>query len=327
MKKAVLIGCGAISENHLAILHEMPEVDLTAVCDISPEAARQALSREGISLPIYTDYKEMLEKEKPDAVHICTPHFLHAEMAIYALDRGVNVFLEKPACMTPEELPLLEAAVERSCAILCVSFQNRFLSAVEKAKEVLKDPGTGKILGGRAIVTWMRNGAYYTESPWRGRIATEGGSVLINQSIHSLDLLLQFLGDPDSVQGAIGTYATAPHNDTEDTAHIYMTFPDGKSGVFFATNNYCKTTSAQIDIVCENKTLSLAADRLFIDRQLVFEGKRGRILGKAAWGKGHGILIDAFYRALEEGGKSPVPLESAARSLKVIWEVYRQNRA
>jgi predicted dehydrogenase len=326
MKKAVLIGCGAISENHIGILKEMPEVNFSAICDIDPKAAKRTVEREGLSLNVYTDYKEMLEKEKPDAVHICTPHFLHAPMAIYALERGINVFLEKPACMTPEELPALMEAEKNSSAILCISFQNRFLEAVGVAEKMIASGEYGKVMGGRAIVTWSRGGEYYTESPWRGKIATEGGSVLINQSIHSLDLLLYFLGEPENITGMIGTHTTGPYNDTEDTAHIIMKYPDDKVGIFFATNSYFKSARVEVDIACEKKNLRLSGDRLSVNGEIVFEGTKGVRRGKEVWGKGHSILIDEFYKALEEGRESPVPLESAVKSLKVIWELYRQNR-
>lgn len=326
MKKAVLIGCGAISTNHADALKNLPEVNFAAVCDPDKDAAKALLAQHGLDLPIYSDYKEMFEKEKPDAVHICTPHYLHAQMAIYALDHGINVFLEKPACMTRSELAPLMEAEKRSSAILCVCFQNRFLTCVEKAREVLAEEKTGEILGARAFVTWKREGAYYTESPWRGKIATEGGSILINQSIHTLDLLLQFMGEPETVQGAIGNYMT-PYNDTEDTAHIYMTFPGKKMGVFFATNGYCKSRKIELELTCENRLIRFVGDKLYVDDELYYEGQTGGNRGKAVWGKGHGILIERFYKALEEGAPSPVSLESAAVSLKVLWDLFDQTRA
>ncbi len=325
MKKAVLIGCGAISTNHVEALKNLPDVNFSAVCDPDEKAAKAMLSLHSLDLPIYADYKEMFALEKPDAVHICTPHYLHAEMAIYALDRGINVFLEKPACMTREELVRLMEAEKRSDAILCVCFQNRFLTCVEKAREVLAQEETGALLGARAFVTWQREGAYYTESPWRGKIATEGGSVLINQSIHTLDLLLLFMGEPLTVQGAIGNYAT-PYNDTEDTAHIYMTFPNKKMGVFFATNGYCKSRKIELDLTCENRVIRFVGDKLYVDDELYYEGQAGANRGKSVWGKGHGVLIRSFYKALEEGTPSPVSLESASVSLKVLWDLFDQTR-
>jgi len=326
MKTTALIGCGAISRNHIHALQDLPDAKLLALCDIRKEAAEKLSAEEGLSLPIYTDYQEMLLKEKPDAVHICTPHHLHAEMAVFALDQGIHVFLEKPVCITPEEMEEVVAAEKRSSAVLCTCFQNRFNASVKKAWELILSGEAGKVLGARGFVTWNRGGAYYTESPWRGKIATEGGSVLMNQSIHTLDLMLGFLGTPDKVQGAIGNYHTAEYNDTEDTAHLYMTFPEGQVGLFYATTAYCVSSKIELEIVCENMTLRFVGDKLLVDGEPVITTQPGKNKGKEVWGKGHGILIAAFYRALEEGTPSPVPLDSALESLKVLWALYDKTR-
>lgn len=329
MKTVALIGCGSISRNHIhAIrdLEEMGRVRLVALCDIVPEAAEKLSCEEQISVPIYTDYREMLLKEKPDAVHICTPHHLHTRMAIFALEHQINVFLEKPLCILPEDLERIAEAEKKSTAMLCVCYQNRFLNAVTRAKEMIGTEQVGSPLGARAFVTWCRGGEYYTQSPWRGKIATEGGSVLMNQSIHTLDLLLWFLGDPERVEGAIGNYHTAAYNDTEDTAHLYMTFPDGKVGIFYATTAYCVSSKIELEIVCEKKVLKLTGDKLSVDGVPVLLEQPGKNRGKEVWGKGHGILIARFYEALEKNEPSPVPLEEAARSLKTLWALYQKVR-
>jgi len=323
--RAVLIGCGAISQNHASILKEMKgRVDLVALCDTVPENAKVLMETVGLDLPVYTDYREMFDQVMPDAVHICTPHFLHAQMAIDALDRGIHVFLEKPAAMTPRQLAELEEAEKRSKATLCVCFQNRFLTCNQTAMEKIRSAEAGKILGARAFVTWYRGGEYYTESPWRGKLATEGGSVLMNQSIHTLDLLLWFLGEPKTVDGAIGNYQNTM-NETEDTAHLYMTFPQGQKALFYATNTYCKSAKIEWEVVCENMTLRSVGHKLFINDEPVVTRQEGSNAGKAVWGKGHSILIGEFYRALEEGKESPVPLSSAAVPLRAIWELFRKN--
>lgn len=324
--KTVLIGCGAISRNHVPALKRLaPRVQLCAVCDREEEKAKKLLEETELSLPVYTDYREMFEKERPDAVHICTPHHLHAPMAIEALSRGIHVFMEKPACIDDAQLEALKQAEEASDATLCICFQNRFLPSVQKAKEWIDSGKMGRILGGRGFVTWDRGGAYYSESPWRGKKVTEGGSVLMNQSIHTLDLLLSFLGEPTYVQGAVGNYRNTD-NDTEDTAHIHMTFPEGRVGIFYATNTFIRSRRVEWELVCENGILRFVGDKLFLDDEVVVDSRPdGPATGKAVWGKGHALIIDAFYRALEENGPPPVSLESASRSLRTIWSLYEKN--
>jgi len=321
--RSALIGCGAISRNHVHVLKELrEETELVALCDVNKEAAEE-LAREFLwDLPVYTDYLEMLDRVKPDAVHLCTPHFLHAEMAVEALNRGIHVFMEKPVCTTPEQLAALEEAERRSSAMLCICFQNRFLDSSRKAREMISSGEAGKILGARGFVTWDRGGDYYSKSPWRGKIATEGGSVLMNQAIHTLDLILWFMGGvPETVKGAIGNYRNTM-NDTEDTAHLYMTFPENRVALFYATTTYCRSARIEWELVCEKKILHFEGPELSVDGEKIVSRQEGSNAGKSVWGKGHGILIREFYRAIREGAPSPVPLAEASVSLRTIWALY-----
>ena len=143
----------------------------------------------------------MLDAEHPDIVHVCTPHHLHAPMAIECLRRGVHVLLEKPVATTVADGEAVVRAAEASTATVGVCFQNRFNPTVRAIRDLL-DAGTlGDLLGGRAAVTWFRDESYYEARPWRGRWAESGGGVLINQAIHTLDLLQWFLGDVTTVRG------------------------------------------------------------------------------------------------------------------------------
>ena len=111
--KVALIGCGVISDNHLIPLISNPSVELVGLCDINRERAEQKLIKHGLSIPVYTDYIEMLDSLELDSIHIATPHYLHCEMTLEALKRNVNVFLEKPMCISEDEIEKMLAA-ERS---------------------------------------------------------------------------------------------------------------------------------------------------------------------------------------------------------------------
>ena len=323
--RSVIIGCGAIAPLHVKALLQSEFAELAALCDVEKSHAEKLAEENGLSVPVYTDYREMIEKEKPGAVHICTPHFLHAEMAIYALERGIHVFLEKPACMNFTELAALAEAERQSSAHLCVCFQNRFLPANLEAKRLIDEGEIGKVLGMRGFVTWNRRGAYYAESPWRGRKETEGGSVLMNQAIHTLDLMHYFGGTPESVEGKLSNHHMKGINNTEDTAEIYMKFPNGATGLFYATTAFCASSPIFLEVVGEKKTLRIEGNRLWIDGVL-FEGAEEEVShgGKAVWGNGHKILIEEFYRTL--GEKSPVPLAEGARVLRTVFSLYEENR-
>ena len=120
-------------------------------------------------------WKKCWERERPEVLHICTPHYLHVPMAIYGLEKGCHVFMEKPPAISKEQFAELERACLNAGKKLGVCFQNRYNPSVIEAKRLLASGKAGRILGARGLVTWSRGGAYYTESGWRGRLETEGG--------------------------------------------------------------------------------------------------------------------------------------------------------
>ena len=125
--RSAIIGLGTIGRVHAELLASRGE-EIVALCDIDPRAAQNAKEKWAKSAVIYSDYKEMLTKEMPDVVHICTPHYLHADMVVFALGKNINVLCEKPLCMNREEIDAILKAEENSKAQLAVCFQNRFLS-------------------------------------------------------------------------------------------------------------------------------------------------------------------------------------------------------
>ena len=178
--KTVIAGCGKIFPMHAVPVSRDPHAVLTAVCDVKPERAGAAAERFGCRA--YTDFEVMLEQEKPDVVHICTPHYLHVPMTIYALERNINVFMEKPPAISFDQLEELKKAAAKSDAQLGFCYQNRYNASIRAAKDLIDSGKAGKVLGARAFVTWCRGAAYYTESGWRGSLKTEGGGVLIQEN-------------------------------------------------------------------------------------------------------------------------------------------------
>ena len=132
--KIAIVGCGTISTNHLNAVKALENVKVVALCDVKRERAEAAAGKFELDAAIYTDYAEMLAKEELDSVHICTPHYLHAPMTIAALEKNINVFLEKPICISREEITMLIEAEKKSSGKVCVCFQNRFNPSVALAK-------------------------------------------------------------------------------------------------------------------------------------------------------------------------------------------------
>lgn len=324
MFKVCVIGCGGIAQVHGAALTNMEKVTLAACCDIVPEKAR-AYAEKFHCTP-YTDYETLLDKEQPDAVHLCTPHYLHTPMAEAAAERGIHVFTEKPPVISWDEWERLQKAGEKVRIGVCV--QNRYNPNNEKAMAILSSGEMGSVKGARACVFWDRGKYYYASGDWRGKWATEGGGALINQSVHTLDLLLLFLGKPDIVSCHMANRRLQGIIEVEDTVEAYLQSGE-KRGIFFATNAYAGNAPVMIEIVTEKGTLHLEDDWLDIKK----EGKTEHLtfemptpMGKGYWGSGHFACIQDYYHCMEQGIPFRNDLQGVKTTVETMLTMYEQGR-
>ena len=322
--RVAIVGCGVISANHISALLECDKVEIAALCDIVPERAESRKKEYALNSKIYADYYEMLSSENLDAVHIATPHHLHAEMAIKALDLGINVFLEKPMCINRKQIDDMLAAEKRSSARICVCFQNRFNPSTIKSKEIIAEDGG--IVAAYCSVFWNRNEKYYTESGWRGSYATEGGGVMINQAIHPIDLLCQFLGKPETLIATKANHHLKGVIEVEDTCEGLINFDSGRRANFYTTTSYSGSDTTTILLKTKNHTLEIRNNHLNVDyNPYVLESSNSRIIGKPCYGSGHFILVKEFYNALRSGAEMPVTLESAQWAIRILLAAYGSN--
>lgn len=322
--KVALVGCGTIAPNHLSALKKTDNVTVTALCDINPEKARAMRDMFCKEARIYTSFDEMLKREELDSVHIATPHYLHAAMAIEALKLNLNVFLEKPMCISADEISALLMAEEKSSGKICVSFQNRFNETVKLAKKIIEDDGGAE--GAYCTVVWQRDLAYYRDSGWRGRWATEGGGVLINQAIHSLDLLVEILGRPKYLYATTSNHHLKEAIEVEDSAEGMIVFESGKQANFYATTSFCAGNETNLYIKTKNHAVEIIDSEIYVDkiRQTVRNTGNPQI-GKDCYGKGHYVIISKFYEALKNGSEVPVSLESAQWALRILLAAYKSG--
>ncbi len=317
-----LVGCGVISYNHLTALKELDNIKIVALCDIIQEKAEKSKAEFNIECNTYSDYITMLNSEKIDAVHIATPHYLHASMTIEALKRDIYVCLEKPICINRDEIKMLLEAEKSSRASVTVSFQNRFHGAYVTAKRLAEEDG---ILSANCSLFWNRSNEYYTESEWRGRYATEGGGVMINQAIHSIDYLTTLLGRPLTVCATKANHAHKGVIEVEDTCEGLIEFESGKIGNFFATTAFPPCSMTSIFIKTVNHNIEIRNLLLYVDGNLVSNSEETKFLGKDVYGDGHMILIRKFYEAIENGTEMPITLESAQWALRILLSAYESN--
>lgn len=323
-----IVGCGAIAYMHAKVLQSIHDCNLVAVADIKLEKAIELAKEFGSSdCKTYSSLEEMIQKNQIDVLHICTPHYLHVPMAIYGMERGIRVFMEKPPAISREQFKLLEETENNNLLGIC--FQNRYNESVKAVKEMLADPSTGKIKGARAFVTWNRSKEYYDESGWRGSFITEGGGALINQSIHTLDLLVQFVGKPIWTESTMMNHHLKNTIQVEDTVEAYMEFEKGPV-LFYATTAYSSNSPVFIEIECENITIRMEdsfVTRIYPDgHRENLEFYKGFTIGKDYWGTGHTACITDYYECLKTNGIFSIGLEQVKDTFTLMMDIYESAK-
>lgn len=324
--KAAIVGCGGIARVHAECLHGLKEHKLAAFADINKDRADSFAKEYGGNA--YGSLEDMLEQEEIDVLHICTPHYLHVPMAAYALKRGIHVFMEKPPVISEEQYKeLLEV---RSNKKLGICFQNRYNPSIIEVKKLLASGAAGSIKGARGIVTWSRSATYYTDSGWRGSLTTEGGGVLINQSVHTLDLLVYLLGTPVSVDATMTNHHLKGVIEVEDMMEAYLHFEGDKTACFYATTAYCTDVPPLIELCCENMTIrieDLEVTCCYKDgnvKKLPIEHKEG--LGKSYWGAGHRDCISDFYDSIGKDRPFSMELNRMEDTIRLLLGTYESAR-
>lgn len=323
--RSAIVGCGGIAQVHAQALARQETARLTAFADVRPERA-QALA-EKFGGAAYPSLEEMLAREAIDVLHICTPHVLHVPMAQAAAVKGIAVFTEKPPAIDRDQWREFQALPGR----VGVCFQNRFNPSVAYARKVLESGTLGRLLGARAFVTWRRDAPYYTESGWRGSLATEGGGVLINQAIHTLDLLAQFMGPARSVEASLANHHLPGVIEVEDTLEAYIRFEAG-SAVFYATTAHVADAPILLELVCEKGSVRLEGEEVTVTRE---DGSKERrdfaqvntLGGKAYWGNSHGRCIGEFYRCVLAGERFVNDIEGVRETVELMLDIYEKARA
>ena len=322
-----IIGCGAIHHHHATAIAADSRLELAGFADI--ELARAESSAKTYGGRAYSDYLELIDAERLDAVHICTPHYLHEPMAIEAMRRGCDVFCEKPMAISVEGAQRMSDVARETGKRLGICFQNRFRETAQLVMHRLRSGELGRVLGAKASMTWNRGLDYYRSGAWRGLWATEGGGVLINQSIHTLDLLDQFCGGFASVSAHVDRFLLREPYEVEDTATANFMMRSGGNALFFVTNCYAVSTPPEISVVCEKATLTLA-DELTIEydngRRDVFEDPPTPVNGKVVWGSCHSVAISRFYDGVLGGEPYPIGPDEGIRSIRLIDGIYRSSK-
>ncbi len=312
--RVAIIGLGVVGQVHIKVIQETNN-ELVAVCDTDENKRK---NYDGIKQ--YSNYKVMLDEVMPDVVHICTPHYLHTEMIIEGLKRNINVLCEKPLCIKKEEIQSILKAEATSKAQLGVCFQNRYNPSTLFVKDYLKDK---KVISAHARLIWRRDKEYYEQDEWRGTKAQEGGSLLINQAIHTIDMLQYFFGMPKTLTAWCTNLSLHGVIDTEDTANLIC---HGKVEYsLMATNAGLKDNPVEIIVKTDSETVRIFSNVVYIDDRFYDCKNLDPIYGKQVYGSGHGELIRAFYDCVKMGKKFPIDAKEGAKAVRIVLTAYESQ--
>ncbi|MEG2003482.1 MAG: Gfo/Idh/MocA family oxidoreductase [Clostridia bacterium] len=334
MKKfrVAIIGCGNIFPMHAVSVTRCPNAELVAVCDTKEDRAKAKAQEFGCKY--YLDYKEMIEKENLDVVHLCLPHYLHPIVAIYAEKKGINVMTEKPMSIElADAKAMIDTANENHVLLGCI-FQNRYNAGTVLVKDLLAKGELGKIKAAKCAVTWDRSDTYYSGSDWKGTWDKEGGGVIIDQAIHTLDMLRYIINE--EIDYVDATIANRAHDkiDVEDSAEGIVKYKSGLVTAFHAVNYYSYDAPVEIEIDCEKALVKMFADSadvrfkdgrtIMIDRDPNEDFHYGNV--KSYWGVNHVKQIQNYYHCLETGEKPFIPVESAYKTMEMICAIYQSGK-
>ena len=252
--KFAIVGCGNIGKRHLAVIDAEERAQITEICDIKPEVVEHFGELYGISRR-FEDYNSMLESSEADIISICTPHGLHAEMAIAAARKKKHVLVEKPMALNVADCQRMIKVAEEEGVDLMVVKQNRYNKPIALTKQAIQEGKLGRIYMVECNVLWNRHEGYYTESNWRGTNKLEGGA-LHTQVCHFLDLLIWWFGDVSWANTFLKTQKQPI--EIEDCGIAQLEFDSGVMGsLVWTTCVYNKNYEGSITIIGEKGTIKV----------------------------------------------------------------------
>ncbi len=328
MLKFGIIGCGRIALKHAESIVALPEAELVGVCDIVPERARAFAEKYGAKP--YVDYIEMLKNPEIDVITVATPSDLHAPIGIAAAKAGKHVMVEKPMAMTLKSADELIAACREAGVKLAVIHQNRFNKSIKLMRTALNDGRFGKLTHGQATVRWNRDDNYYAQAPWRGTKLQDGG-VLMNQSIHNIDLLQWMFGPVESVFGYTTTMLRKI--EMEDIGVAVLKFKSGALGIIEAASTiYPKNIEETLNVFGETGSVmvgGIAVNRIETWEFQDSEQEKAEIFASQendppnVYGFGHREIILDMIQAIWEDRPPAVPGEEGRKALEIILSIYK----
>ena len=257
--KFAVVGAGVIGDLHAATISNLPGAEVAAVVDVQFDRAQDLAGRH--QARALGDIAQALSLPDIDAVAICTPSGEHADLVVAALQAGKHVVVEKPLDVLVAAAGRVAVAERDSGKRVTVISQHRFDPSSQVVREALSAGRLGRVTSGSASISWWRSQAYYDSAGWRGTWAMDGGGALMNQGIHTIDLLVWFLGKPLEVFAWTGLLAHE-RIEVEDTAVATIRFESGALGVIHATTSAYPGLNARLQVHADRGSAIIDNDEL-----------------------------------------------------------------
>ncbi|MEQ6119237.1 Gfo/Idh/MocA family oxidoreductase [Reichenbachiella sp. MALMAid0571] len=255
MIRTAIVGCGNIGKRHVAVFDANPQTKIIALCDEDIRKGQDIDDKYGNLFMVTNMFYDIINMPEVDLVSVCTPHFLHKEMAIEALRRGKHVLVEKPMALNVKDSMEMIKVSKEVNRRLYVMKQNRFNVPITLTKEALDNGRLGKIYMVQCNVYWNRNSEYYSDSDWRGYKEKEGGA-LFTQASHFIDLLIWWFGDVIEAKAMVDT--KMQQIEVEDCGNAVMDFSSGVQGsITWTTCVYNRNFEGSITIIGEKGTVKI----------------------------------------------------------------------
>lgn len=332
-----LIGCGRISTNHMKAAVNN-QLEISAVCDVVPEHMEVLLAKHELqndmSILRYTDYRSMIQEVKPDLVSIATESGIHAEIALFCIDHGVHVIIEKPMAMSISDANEIIQRSEEKHVKVSACHQNRFNIAVQEMRHALEAGRFGRLSHGSIHVRWNRNQGYYDQAPWRGTWAQDGGA-LMNQCIHGIDLLRWTFGG--EIEEVYGQTRQQFHDylEAEDVGMAVVKFKNGAIATIEGTTNvYPKNLEETLYIFGEKGTVKIGGTSTnnidvwdFADESEADTKNKGlQEETSNVYGNGHTSLFADMIDAIQNDRKPYVDAYAGRDALELVLAIYKSQK-
>lgn len=331
--RIAVIGAGNIGKLHVTAMQEIEQVRVTVVCTRHGGDGQVLAQKVGADWE--SDYHTAIARDDVDAISICTPSGSHKDIAIVAAKAGKHILVEKPIEITlPRIDAMLEAAAEANVKLSCI-FQSRMRQGARAVKEAINQGRLGKLLFANAIVPWHRSPEYY-ENNWRGTLELDGGGALMNQSIHTIDLLQWLAG---SIKSIFAQVETRIHTiEGEDTASALVTFSNGAQGMIQGATSLYYGHPARIELHGSKGSIILQEGHLILwkldnapadeeDRMLNLEQSDGTgsqdptAIGHRA----HRQQITDFVESILNDTEPTISGAEARKSVEIIRAIYQSS--